>query len=147
VQSWYGILFFIGVALLMAAWSWPPTLARSLPSDAIAGAAMFTPLFATWVMPNDRSLVLYPISVIALWFAATYIAPNFIPPPPPDAPYICGLGFLAAMILGFGGMALGVLGRIIGLSLRARLNSAVLSYLVQLIPVGSVVALILLAQR
>lgn len=149
MQSFCGILFFIGVALLMAALRWPPDPANAqmLPVEAVSWAALLTPFFATWAMPNGRSLVVYPISVVALWFIATYVAPHFIPPPPPDAPYVCGLGFLGMLIITPVGLAFGVAGRLLGLSVRERLNSAILTYLIQLVPLGAVAALTVLMNR
>lgn len=146
MQSLYGIVFFIGVALLQGALRWPPdpSTAQLAPVEAVSWAALLTPFFATWAMPNARSLVVYPFAVIALWFVAAYAAPHFISPRPPDAPYVCGLGFLAMMIITPIGLVIGVLGRCLGLSVREQLNSAVLTYLVQLIPLGAAAALVML---
>lgn len=136
---------FRRVALLQGARMWPvdPEYAPTLPTAAVGYAALWTPAFATWAMPTDRSLIIYPLTVIALWFAAGSLGPYFIAAPP-EGRALCGMPLLFVMIVGLCGLFFGVLGRAIGLSVRDRLNSAALTYLVQLIPFGSAFALVTL---
>jgi hypothetical protein len=146
VRSLYGIVFFVGVALLMAARMWPPDalFAQELPAAAVATAAMWTPLFATWAMPTRKALIVYPVAVVTLWHAAGYAGHSIFPEPPPDAGYICGLPFFAMMMLGLIGIVTGVIGRAIGLSVRDSVKSAVVTYFIQLIPFGALAALVAL---
>lgn len=148
MRSFIGIVFFLGVAMLMAARMWPPDpiFAQSLPASAVAQAALLTPLFATWAMPTRLALLLYPPAVVCLWYGAGYIGSRVMPDPPPDSGYICGLPFFAEMVLGLVGIVTGVMGRALGFAVRDTTNvkSAVVTYFVQLIPFGIIVALALL---
>jgi hypothetical protein len=142
MRSLTGFLFFIGVALFLAPWRWPsdPVFLQSAPQDAVAYAALWTPLFATLAMPTKTSLIVYPLSVVALWFGAGYLGQHVLPEPPPERGYVCGLPFFASMMLGLIGIVFGAGGRALGFIVRGKL-SPLSTYLVQVLPFAALVAL------
>jgi hypothetical protein len=148
MRSLVGFLVFLAIALIMWVrdWSPDPHFALGSPSEAVASAAMLTPLIATWVMPDRSSLLIYPIAVVCLWSGAGYADQHFIPSAPEDQRYVCGLAWLEQMFAAVLGIVLGVVGRAIGLAVRGQLKSGLLTYIVQIVPFAAVVGLMLLAE-
>lgn len=145
MRSLIGVLTFVGVALLAAAWRWPddPSFVRAAPMDAVAFALLLTPLIATWVMPTRWSLLIFPFAAFGIWYLSGLLG-FLIPEPPPaeEQRYMSGLGAFAAMMLGLIGLFMGVIGRALGFSVQGKV-SALGVYFVQLIPMGGFVALCL----
>lgn len=147
MRSLIGIVFFIGLALFAAAWMWPvdPPFLQSLPSQSVAMAAFLSSLFATWILPTPRSLLLFPFVAVALWFIASYGGSAFLPAPPPDAGYVCGLPFLGMVMIGLIGIIMSVTGRALGFAVRGKINPVAV-YFVQLIPFGAFMSLAMTAR-
>lgn len=141
------IALFLGVALFTLARLWPPQapFAQSFPSDVVGMTALWTPLLATWLMPTRLSLLIYPVAVVMLWVGAGHAGEGLISAPSAEEAYLCGMASFAVLMCGTIGIATGVAGRALGLALRGRLKSGLATYFVQLIPLGLIVLLPLLA--
>lgn len=144
MRSLVGVLTFVGVALLAAAARWPndPSFAREAPMDAVAFSLLVTPFISTWVMPTRLSLLVFPLAAFGLWYLSGWIGSTFIPVPE-EQRYMCGLPMFAMMVLGVFGLFASVTGRALGFSVIGKV-SAISVYLVQLIPIGTLAALIAL---
>lgn len=142
MRSLIGVLTFVGVALLAAAWRWPddPSFVRSAPTEAVGFAALLTPLIATWVMPTRSSLLIFPIAVFGIWYLSGFIGPLIPQPPIDEQRYMCGLGYFAMMMMGLIGLSMGVIGRAIGFGVQGKM-SALGVYFFQLIPMAGFLAL------
>jgi hypothetical protein len=146
MRSLIGVLTFVGFALLITAWRWPddPTFAQEAPADAVGFTLMLTPFIAMWVMPTRWSLLVFPLAAFALWNLSGWIGHTFIPPPPADDRlYMCGLGAFAIIMLAVFGLLTGIAGRALGFTVQGKMP-AFSVYFVQLIPMGGLLALMLL---
>jgi hypothetical protein len=146
MRSLIGVLTFVGIALLTTALRWPddPTFAQEAPADAVGFTLMLTPFVATWVMPTRWSLLVFPVAAFGIWCLSGWIGTTFIrEPPADDRLYMCGLGAFAMMMLATFGLLTGVAGRALGFSAQGKMP-AVFVYFVQLIPVGGLLALMLM---